>query len=156
MRVGVFVHQSPGEVLGIMDQAGLDLAQLHGPSTPSDCLFIGPERVIKAFWPGRHTQAETFQQEVDAFAGLCRYVLLDSGTSGGGHGQRTHIPWLSDIVFPCPWILAGGLGPGSVLDQTLELQPDGIDLNSGVESSPGIKDVTRIRRTLEALKQEQV
>ena len=154
MRVGVFVHQSPEEVLHIMDQGGLDLAQLHGSYSLSDCRQIGPERVIKTFWPKRHAEAVSFQHELDTYAHACRYVLLDSGISGGGHGQLTHAPWLSEVIFPCPWILAGGLGPDSALVQVLNLKPDGIDLNSGVESAPGIKDAGRIHRTLQDIKSQ--
>ena len=151
LRVGVFVRQSAQEVMQIMDQSGLDLAQLHGPYSLSDCRDIGRERVIKTFWPMRHSGPDTFQQELESYAPACRYMLLDSGTSGGGHGRSARVPWLSRILFPRPWILAGGLGPETVLEKTRELKPDGIDLNSGVESAPGIKDARRIRRTLESI-----
>jgi len=153
LRVGVFVRQPREDVREIMDRAGLDLAQLHGGYTPSDCRHIGRERVIKTFWPMRHSGPETLVQEMESFAASCRYLLLDSGTSGGGHGQTTRAPWLSGASFPCPWILAGGLGPDTVRHQLLELTPNGVDLNSDVESSPGIKDAGLIRRTLESIHQ---
>lgn len=153
LRVGVFMRQSAQEVIRIMDRAGLDLAQLHGSYSPSDCRLIGPERVIKTFWPRRHERAESFQQELEAHASSCRTMLLDSGLSGGGHGERIQSHWLSDVHVPRPWILAGGLGPDRVRDQVRKLKPDGIDLNSGVESSPGVKDAERIRRTLEDINQ---
>jgi phosphoribosylanthranilate isomerase len=153
LRVGVFVRQLPEDVLEIMDRSGLDLAQLHGGYNPSDCRRIGRDRVIKTFWPMGHSGPKTFVQELEPFAASCRYLLLDSGTSGGGHGQATTVPWLPGTALPRPWILAGGLGPETVFSQLRELSPHGVDLNSGVESSPGIKDAGLIRKTLEKINQ---
>ena len=155
LRVGVFVRQDPEEAMRIMRECRLDLAQLHGDQDPIFCLRLGPERVIRTFWPKRYEATEDLQQELDRFASCCGWFLLDAGLSGGGHGTRIDASLLEDgLRFDRPWILAGGLGPESIRE-ALTLESDGVDLNSGVESAPGIKDRQAIATTIEAIQGER-
>ena len=151
LRVGVFVRQDPEEILAIMEACRLDLAQLHGGQDPDFCRRVGPERVLKVLWPQRYEAKEDLQQELDRYAPCCAWFLLDAGLSGGGHGTRIQAPWLGEgLRFRRPWILAGGLGPESI-GAGLALGPDGVDLNSGVESAPGIKDRQAMAQTLSTI-----
>lgn len=151
LRVGVFVRQDPEEVLAIMEACRLDLAQLHGDQGPGFCRRVGPERVLKVLWPQRYEAQQDLQQELDRYAPCCAWLLLDAGLSGGGHGTRIQVPWLNRALrFQRPWILAGGLGPESI-GEGLALGPDGVDLNSGVESAPGIKDRQAMAQTLSTI-----
>jgi phosphoribosylanthranilate isomerase len=70
----------------------------------------------------------------------------------GGTGQT--LDWLTLKQFrpSCPWLLAGGLTPDNVLDALSELQPSGIDLSSGVERSPGDKDLEKVAVLFERVK----
>jgi phosphoribosylanthranilate isomerase len=147
LRVGVFVEQTADEVLSIMAEARLDMAQLHGGQSVNDCLTVGPERVIKVFWPQRHSTADELERALGDFAGACSFYLLDSGISGGGHGQALEFAGLLGLRCPRPWILAGGLGPGTI-EAALSCRPDGVDLNSGVERAPGVKDPGKLRSIL--------
>ncbi len=154
-RVGVFVEQSLDEVLAIMDQAHLDLAQLHGGQDPAFCRAVGPDRVIRAFWPQNHPDLASLAAEMAAFTGAIRFALLDAGVSGGGHGQSLNFASLADLRPPMPWLLAGGLGPHNVAEAVRLARPHGLDLNSGVESSPGLKDLEKVRRCLWAVKEKR-
>lgn len=151
-RVGVFVEQTLNEVLAIMDAAGMDFAQLHDGQDEAFCRAVGPERVIRAFWPKKHPDIASLAAEVARFEGAIRYALLDAGTSGGGHGVSLPFAPLADFSPPMPWLLAGGLGPDNVADALAQARPHGLDLNSGVESSPGLKDLAKVRRSLWTVK----
>ncbi len=151
-RVGVFVEHSLDEVLAIMEAAELDFAQLHGNQDPEFCRAVGPDRVLRAFWPKKHPDLASLAAEVERFSGAIRYALLDAGTSGGGHGVALDFAPLADFSPSMPWLLAGGLGPDNVAEALRLAAPHGLDLNSGVESSPGLKELEKVRRSLWAVK----
>lgn len=152
LRVGVFVDQSADQVCAIMDQAGLDLAQLHGGQDQAFCRAVGPGRVIKVFWPQHYARLEDLQRDIEAHAPFCRAVLLDAGTSGGGHGRGLDFDWLAGLRSSLPWFLAGGLGPENIPDALSRCMPDGVDLNSGVEAAPGRKSWRRLASVLRMIK----
>ena len=151
-RVGVFVEQTLDEVLAIMREADLDMAQLHGGQSPEFCRAVGQDRVIRAFWPRKHPDAASLAAEIAAFDGAIRFALLDAGTSGGGHGTPLDFAALAGLRPPMPWLLAGGLGPDNVAEAVRIAAPAGVDLNSGVESSPGLKELEKVRRSLWAVR----
>ena len=151
-RVGVFVEQTVPEILAIMDEADLDMAQLHGDHSPDDCRAIGPERVIRTFWPNRYADVTELATAMAAYAGTVRYALLDAGCGGGGHGRTLDWTSLAALQAPMPWILAGGLGPDNVAEAVTTARPQGVDLNSGVEVTPGLKELGKVRRCLWAVK----
>lgn len=151
-RVGVFVEQSLEEVLAVMDAAGLDMAQLHGGQDPDFCRAVGADRVIRTFWPENHPDTAALAGETARFSGSIRYALLDAGAFGGGHGVSLDFRSLAGFAPPMPWLLAGGLGPDNVAEAVRVARPHGVDLNSGVESSPGLKELAKVRRSLWALK----
>ncbi|TVQ98598.1 MAG: phosphoribosylanthranilate isomerase [Desulfovibrionales bacterium] len=151
VRVGVFVLQSAEEVREIMNQAGLDLAQLHGDQDQRFCEQVGPERVIRVFWPRRYPDLTALQKELAAFASSCRALLLDAGTSVGGHGVSLEFPALARLNFPRPWLLAGGLGPDNIQGALHACRPWGVDLNSGVEEAPGQKSPEKLRTVMDRI-----
>ena len=151
LKTGVFVRQVVEEIADIARLAGLDLLQLHGGHTPGQCRALGPDRVIKALWPQRYPRAELLAADMELFAPVCRAILLDSGTSGGGHGKSLDPDSLRGLAGAHPWYLAGGLGPHN-LETMKTTGAAGFDLNSGVESAPGIKDFDKIRRAFNILR----
>ncbi len=145
-RVGVFVRTEVREIAEIARTARLDLLQLHGPYSAQDAAFLGPERIIRVLWPEK-TPIESLQAQIDAWASFCAYYLTDAGSAAasGGLGRCLDVASLDRLRFPHPWFLAGGLSPSN-LPRLLSLcHPNGIDLNSGVELSPGRKDPTALR-----------
>lgn len=181
LRVGVFVRQSVDEVVRTMRLARLHMAQLHGgqdtafckelvaaladilpeahsglPTTPDGEPADSPygmarTRLLRAVWPARHATTVSFEHELATLAPYVGHFVFDAGTSGGGHGAT--LPWdaLEGLSCPRPWLLAGGLGPDNVERAVRACHPRGVDLNSGVESAPGIKDMQRIENALVAL-----
>lgn len=152
-KVGVFVKQDPEEIAGIMDAGNLDLAQLHGGQDPEFCRAVGARRVIKVFWPERYASIRELQADLAGFADCCRYFLFDAGQSGGGSGKALDFSRLAGLASPRPWLLAGGLGPGNLAPALSQCSPFGLDLNSGVEASPGIKDPDKLKKAINLINQ---
>ena len=151
LKVGVFVRQDVGEIQSIALEAGLDLLQLHGGHTVDQCRALGPERIIRAMWPQRYETTGQLLAKMRMFSPVCRAILLDSGTSGGGHGTSLDPADLRRLNCPHPWYLAGGLGPHN-LETMKTTGAAGFDLNSGVENAPGVKDHEKIRRAFNILR----
>lgn len=148
VTVGVFVNRDPLAVHAIVDYCGLDLIQLHGDESPAECRSFAPERVIKAVRPRRAADIET----LDAYA--FRAVLLDTWRPGhyGGTGRPADWDAARALGGRYPLILAGGLGPESVVAALETVKPRAVDVNSGVESHPGCKDPGRVRALIAAVR----
>ena len=145
--VGVFVNERPAEILKIMDFCGLDLVQLHGDEPVSVCSKMAP-RVIKAF---RVRGEETLKEMVD-YKNHVRGILLDTYQKGLNGGTGQHFDWQLAIKakeMGIPMILSGGLKPENVQEALERVNPAAIDVSSGIEESPGIKDHERMRRFME-------
>jgi phosphoribosylanthranilate isomerase len=140
MRVGLFVDQPKEDVIRILREAELHLAQLHGDQDVSFCDYVGKRRVMRVFWPDRYERLDEFKEELGRFADSARFYLFDSGTGGGGHGKRISCSCAAGDKGQKTWLLAGGLNPDNLEDALRGCRPCGVDLNSGVESAPGIKD----------------
>lgn len=144
LKVGVFVDEDPHCIHQIMQESGLDLAQLHGDEPPEHCGVLAG-RVIKAFRAGRDQPGREWQ------GAALRGILVDSYTANahGGTGQVFDWNLVADYrKLGFPLILAGGLNPDNIAAALHCVQPDGIDLSSGVEKSPGIKDPEKIARLM--------
>ncbi len=146
-KVGVFVSQSPDEINKIMLAGELHLAQLHGGQDEAFCDAVGAKRVVKVIWPEKYETTAALQTELDRFAPHCASFLFDAGTSGGGHGRPMDLSFIAGLDIPRPYFLAGGLGPETI-ETALAYSPDGVDLNSGVETTPGIKSRALLEQTL--------
>ncbi|MDR2695957.1 MAG: phosphoribosylanthranilate isomerase [Deltaproteobacteria bacterium] len=151
LRTGVFAGMELAGMRGIARRARLDFLQLHGGEEPALCRALGPERVIKTLWPEGRTPEE-MEREMERFAPVCAYFLLDAGQEGGGSGKRLAADCLRHIRPPRPWLLAGGLGAENLAAALAAFAPgsgpQGVDLNSALESAPGIKDPALARKAL--------
>ncbi|WP_432737858.1 phosphoribosylanthranilate isomerase [Maridesulfovibrio sp. FT414] len=150
-KVGLFLMQSAAETIKMMKQGGLDFAQLHGGQNEEFCRTVGREKVIKVLWPQRYESVQEFQHDIDRFAPHCSYLLFDAGTSGGGHGKTQPFEVFSEVTIPVPWLLAGGLSPDNLEEAITTARPHGVDINSGVESEPGIKDKNKLGAAFDAI-----
>lgn len=146
-KVGVFVDADLDEITAVVNQAHLTAVQLHGGEPPEFCLqlrrAIAPEiELIKAF---RVKSVQTLEASAD-YKNCVDTLLLDAyhPQLHGGTGKTLNWQDLAQFEPTLPWMLAGGLTPDNVSDALSRLQPDGIDLSSGVERSPGDKDLTKV------------
>jgi phosphoribosylanthranilate isomerase len=148
VKVGVFVNAEPKFVLDAITECGLNLLQFHGQETPEFCTGFGIMS-MKAF---QIRSAESLKALSDYPTDAW---LLDAYSSGklGGTGER--FDW--DLAVQAremgrPIFLAGGLTPENVAQAIRLVQPYGVDVSSGVESSPGRKDPDKVRRFVQAAK----
>lgn len=147
-KVGVFVDEDPLVVREILTDCRLDLAQLHG-AEPVKVTEILPGRVVKAFKAGIDPPDLSWKEAP------LRAVLIDaySPTAAGGSGITFDWNLFNNYrVLGWPLILAGGLHPGNVVQAAATVHPDALDLSSGVEASPGIKDSGKIRELMDNLR----
>ncbi len=148
VKVGVFVDEDPLRIREILKDCRLDLAQLHGKETPNDCELL-EGRVIKAFRAG-YDHSDLSWREA-AIHG----VLVDSFSAGAAGGTGAVFDWkLADAFreLGFPLILAGGLNPDNIQEAIQTVRPDGVDLASGVEREPGLKDPKKIERLMSRVK----
>jgi phosphoribosylanthranilate isomerase len=144
-KVGVFVNEDPHAVLEILSYGNLDFAQLHGDESPEECDYIGRERVIKVF----RLKSTDEVERIEPYVGKIRALLLDtySESSYGGTGKTFNWEIARAVKerFPqIPLILSGGLNPENVRDAIKEVNPYAVDVSSGVERAPGIKDREKV------------
>ena len=147
--VGVFVNEPIELVTEIMELVGLDMAQLHGTESPEYCRRLRPAP-IKAIALQKMTNGEALT--VDAFDQDV-LILLDAHDPARHGGTGRTIDWSAarQIAAARPTILSGGLNAGNVGAAIESVQPYGIDVSSGVESAPGVKDAARLKSFFEAL-----
>jgi phosphoribosylanthranilate isomerase len=141
MRVGVFVNEPAHFVFRAVAECGLNLLQFHGDEPPEFCTQFGVMS-MKAF---RIRDADSLKE-------LPRYPtdawLLDacSVEKPGGTGEKFNWDLAVEArKFGRPIFLAGGLTPENVAEAVRRVKPFGVDVSSGVESSPGKKDHTKVR-----------
>ncbi len=132
-RVGLFMDHSPAEIERVLTGVALDTLQFHGGESPAECAAFG-RPWIKALAMGSEALPD-WDQWLDAQA-----LLLDSHGGGKLGGSGRPFDWSRVPALARPWILAGGLGPDNVAEACRQLRPDAVDVSSGVEKSPGIKD----------------
>jgi phosphoribosylanthranilate isomerase len=151
LKVGVFVDQSIADVAGLMDEAGLDVAQLHGHESPEYC------RQLMVLLPGRTVfkavgMPDNGSVSIDDF-GPDVVLLVDAHDPArfGGTGKTVNWDSAREIAATRRTILAGGLSAANIQLAVRSVRPYGIDVSSGVESAPGVKDPYRLRTFFEAL-----
>lgn len=136
---GVFVNQSLDEIESLADVVGLSLVQLHGDEGPSFANEVARRtgaKVIKA----QSVRLASDVVSIQAFH--TDFHLLDAHSEGlrGGTGETFDWTMLSKRHSSVPLLLSGGLNPSNVVEAIEAVDPWGVDVASGVESAPGVKD----------------
>jgi len=157
MKVGVFVDEQVEEIARIVDHVGLDAVQLHGSETPeySRQLTIRLSAVarsmtiIKSVGVGVTNNGTVNIAEFDST--VVMHVDADDATLHGGTGRTVNWDSAREIALTRPTILAGGLNAANIKLAVRSVRPYGVDVSSGVESAPGVKDPARLRSFFEAL-----
>jgi len=145
-KVGVFVNEQIDTINNITRQLKLEFIQLHGDESPEFCNgIIRP--VIKVFRVGDDFDAIVLNEyDVHGF-------LFDTYKKGNPGGTGTRFNWdlIANLKTETPIILSGGLTPENVLNGIEAVNPAAVDVNSGVESVPGVKDEEKIKELFSVL-----
>jgi phosphoribosylanthranilate isomerase len=156
--VGVFVNEPPETIVALCGRLGIHRVQLHGDEPPGEASRI-------PLWRIKVVHADRTPDLPALLAYPCEAFLLDAGGKGdyggtgrelawGGLGER--FPGVAGVPGPGgarkPWLLAGGLTPSNVERAILAARPFGVDVASGVESSPGRKDPDKVKTFIERAK----
>lgn len=151
--VGVFVNQPLDDVNSIARQTGIDLVQLHGNESPEYCELV-EKPVIKAFHITDKSSTKTLRESVEAYMSSVEYFLFDSKTEKkwGGTGKTFNWDIIQDISNEKAYFLSGGLNSENVHSAISSVSPAVVDLSSGLESSPGIKDFDKIEEFFEQMR----
>ena len=154
-RCGLFVDPEDGILEAVLSAVPLDLIQLHGSETPERTAAIRQRfgrPVMKAIGVATADDAA----EAARWVGAADRLLFDAkppradAALPGGNGIPFDWRILAHRDWPVPWMLSGGLTAGNVAEALRITGAPGIDVSSGVETSPGIKDPALIREFLAA------
>ncbi len=147
-RVGVFLDASVQEITQVVRQSGLTGIQLHGNESPQFCYQLKSElpdiKVIKAL----NIKIKEALGQADFYSNWVDVILLDAYDPklAGGTGKTIDWSMLEDFRPSCPWWLAGGLSTTNITEALHRTKPQGVDLSSGVERSPGDKDLDKVQQ----------
>ncbi|MCD6337857.1 MAG: phosphoribosylanthranilate isomerase [Verrucomicrobia bacterium] len=148
-RVGVFVNPEADFVRRAVALCGLTVLQFHGEESPQFYEQFRPLPVIAAFRIGREEDLAALpRRPADAW-------LLDASRDGAYGGTGVSFDWnlaAAAKELGAPIILAGGLTPENAAEAARRVRPYALDVSSGVESAPGVKDAAKIRAFLDAVR----
>jgi phosphoribosylanthranilate isomerase len=151
ISVGVFVNEAPARIREIVALCGLDMIQFHGDESPDVCSAFIP-RAIKAF----QLKDESSLEQIKPYYGKVRALLFDTYSNEKRGGTGKTFDWdlaVKGSVPGMPVILSGGLSPSNIEAAVLTVKPYAVDVNSGVEKSPGIKDHNLMKQLMEVITQ---
>jgi phosphoribosylanthranilate isomerase len=154
-RVGVFGDQTATEIARIADRVRLDVVQLHGDPAPETVERV--RAVTGALvWAVIRVRGTSLPDTLGALDGVADAILLDAYVSGRLGGSGVAFDWSALAPDARPrrarLIAAGGLTPENVAEAIRALAPHVVDVSSGVEAAPGIKDHARMRAFADAVR----
>lgn len=155
-KVGVFADQSDDEIARVVEMIDLDVVQLHSDWDLERVQRLHEQLVVQV-WPVMRVEGATLPEWAASAFQTADAVLIDAVAPGGLGGTGVTLPWaqlaarLSRVRGDTQLALAGGLRPENVAIALAALAPDIVDVSSGVESSPGIKDHDRMRAFRDAV-----
>lgn len=144
--VGVFVDESRERIRAAVMMLGLDFIQLHGREQPETVAAFSPS-AFKSLQPVDRQDAELMIEKYRAaLSGTCPAFIIDGRPEKlpGGNGKRADWMIAREIAREFPILLAGGLNEENVADAIRLVAPWGVDVSSGVERAPGLKDSRKV------------
>lgn len=156
-RVGVFADAAVETIYETVVTTGLSAVQLHGQESPDFCAALAQRLPGIAQIKAIRIRDPEDLAHVQRYEGTIQAVLLDAYHPDqlGGTGRTIAWEWLKDFRPSLPWILAGGLKPENLRSALSVLQPDAVDLSSGVENQPGNKDLGRVAQVVRILQDHE-
>lgn len=155
-KVGVFVNELPEKATEICKRLNFQVAQLHGGESSEYCRQIKASglTVFKAF-----SVDDSFDfEQLSGYTSVCDYFLFDTkGHLPGGTGQKFNWELLKNYKDSVPFFLSGGIGPDDLEAIRNFEHPRwrGLDVNSGFELSPALKDVDKVQRFIREIRNIQ-
>ena len=154
-RVGVFVVPDDDLLKRVLAAAPLDLVQLHGDETPERVAQI-KQRFGKKTMKAIKVAGESDLDAAPRYYGVADWLMFDArppkaATRPGGNALAFDWELLRARQWPLPWMLSGGLTPANVAEAVRIARAAVVDVSSGVESAPGVKDVAKIGAFLAAV-----
>lgn len=147
-RVGLFLDQPAADIKEILQQVPLSVLQFHGRESAEFCRQFKRPYIKSVSLEAGSSISDLEQGYPDAAA-----ILVDSHEPGGLGGTGKTVDWLQVQPGSRPLILAGGLKPQNVATAIQLVRPWAVDVSSGVEFSPGIKDAAAIKLFISEAKQ---
>jgi phosphoribosylanthranilate isomerase len=156
-RVGLFLDQDAEQVGSILEQVPLSLLQFHGREDAAYCRQFGLPYIKAVSMNSGHAAEQAVEQAEGEFPDAAA-LLMDSHEPGGLGGTGRAFDWKREGLIGGqagrPLILAGGLTPDNVREAVRFVKPWAVDVSSGVEEAPGIKNAEAMRRFIEQAKSE--
>ena len=158
MRVGLFVDDPDARIGEVLDQVPLDMLQLHGRETPARVDEIKRRFALPVMKAVTIAAADDLAA-ADNYIDHADWLLFDAkpppqmtGALPGGNALSFDWRLLAGRDWPLPWMLSGGLDAGNLAEAVRIAGAHAVDVSSGVESAPGVKDCDRIRDFLNIAK----
>jgi phosphoribosylanthranilate isomerase len=150
--VGVFVDQPVDDVNDFGHIAGVDYVQLHGEESPDYCRLM-EHKIIKAFRISNDMTEDHVRYLIDPYTNVVDHFLFDTFVKDvpGGTGMTFKWEILQNLVEEYPIFVSGGLNPANIEFALNTVHPYGVDVSSGVEESPGIKDLEKMNDFIQAV-----
>lgn len=152
-KVAVFVNESIYEILALAKNFEFQFIQLHGKENPKTCEILKKQglQIIKAF-----SVNENFKfKSTEPFEGIADYFLFDTKTKlHGGSGKKFDWEILENYAGQTPFLLSGGIQPedAEIINRLEHPQFAGVDLNSGFEDEPGLKNIEKLNKFIAEIK----
>jgi len=163
-KVGVFVDEDKNEVSEIAQECSLDMLQFHGDETPGYCDNFSATKIGGSAFGGKdfYKIIKAFRiKDKNSLKGINDYnvdfYMLDAYSAGSAGGTGKKFDWkiISGFEFLKPVILSGGLTPANVKQAIDKVSPYGVDVSSGIEKSPGKKDLNLMKKFVEKVRKIQ-
>ena len=147
LRVGLFLNQQRSEIEHVIHSVPLDVLQFHGSESEAECKVYGLPWIKAVAMENSHS-AKQAESDFPGAMGL----LLDSHKKGGRGGSGQVFDWSLSAPVSKPVWLAGGLDADNVGEAIRIIRPYAVDVSSGVETAPGVKDVESMKAFVRAVR----
>lgn len=152
-KIGVFVNENAFEMMGLAKNLNFEYIQLHGKENPKTCGMLKNQglKIIKAFSVDDDFKFST----TEAYIHVVDYFLFDTKTKQhGGSGKKFNWEILDSYKGKTPFLLSGGIGPDDAKSIKALSHPllAGIDINSGFEDKPGLKNIEKLKEFITEIK----
>jgi len=154
-RVSV-VQNSPVDLIikNFLGNPSETIIQLHGDEDIDYCKKIREKIPNIGLWKAFRIKTEKDLDKIQPFENFVDAILLDSWNEKtyGGSGEKINSNFLKNLQFSKPWWLAGGISIEWIDEILIDIKPDGLDISSSIEISPGLKDIKKTEEVFKFLK----